>query len=149
MDELLKDFPVVIDLPIAWGDMDAFNHVNNVVFFRYFESARIAYFGKIKLMEFKEATGIGPILASTQCHFKVPLVYPDQIQVGAKVEVLEKDGFSMRFAVVSRRLNKAAAVGDAKIVMYDYRISRKVSIPSEIRNAIAKLEKMPGEGPIL
>lgn len=38
-------FPVRVGIPVAWGEMDAFGHVNNVVYFRYFESARIAFFG--------------------------------------------------------------------------------------------------------
>ena len=37
----LENYPVVIEIPVAWGDMDAFQHVNNVAYFRYFESARI------------------------------------------------------------------------------------------------------------
>jgi acyl-CoA thioester hydrolase len=40
---LLEGFPVVVETPVAWGDMDFFRHVNNTVFFRYFESARIEY----------------------------------------------------------------------------------------------------------
>ena len=66
MKELIGDYPVVIDIPIAWGDMDAFQHVNNTVYFKHFESARISYFEKIDFLEVMNKTGIGPILASTQ-----------------------------------------------------------------------------------
>ncbi|MCZ6911333.1 MAG: acyl-CoA thioesterase, partial [Proteobacteria bacterium] len=41
--KVLDDYPVVIELPVVWGEMDAFDHVNNIIYFRYFESARIAY----------------------------------------------------------------------------------------------------------
>ena len=51
MEKLLQNYPVVIEIPVAWGDMDAFQHVNNVTYFKYFESARIAYFEKIKFQE--------------------------------------------------------------------------------------------------
>jgi acyl-CoA thioester hydrolase len=47
MKELISTYPVIIEIPLAWGDMDAFQHVNNVVYFKHFESARIAYFEKI------------------------------------------------------------------------------------------------------
>ncbi len=67
MDALLINFPVVIELPLAWGEMDAFQHVNNVAYFRYFESARIAYFSKLDLLMLMNQTGIGPILKSTGC----------------------------------------------------------------------------------
>ena len=42
MNSPVADYPVVIEIPVAWGEMDAYGHVNNIVYFRYFESARIA-----------------------------------------------------------------------------------------------------------
>ena len=47
LEDLLKSYPVVIDIPIAWGEMDALKHVNNMVYFRYFESVRVVYLEKI------------------------------------------------------------------------------------------------------
>jgi len=103
MEESIRDYPVKIEIPIAWGDMDAFQHVNNIMYFKYFESARISYFEKIKFLEVMENTGVGPILASTQCRYKLPLTYPDRVAVGAKVDSLEKDRFTMKYAVFSLR----------------------------------------------
>jgi acyl-CoA thioester hydrolase len=137
---LLPDYPVVIQLPVAWGEMDAFNHVNNIVYFRYFESARIAYFEKLDLMTFMEQTGIGPILASTHCRYKIPLTYPDTIAVGAKVSKLEADRFTMKYMVASKRHQKIAAEGDGVIVSYDYRMNEKVAMPAELTRRITALE---------
>ncbi|MCB0148997.1 MAG: acyl-CoA thioesterase, partial [Caldilineaceae bacterium] len=50
MHDLLAGYPVVIEIPVAWGEMDAFQHVNNIVYFRYFESGRIAYFERAGMM---------------------------------------------------------------------------------------------------
>lgn len=55
----LKDFPVITKIVVAWGEMDALQHVNNVVYFRYFETARIDYFAHLKLMEELQRTQIG------------------------------------------------------------------------------------------
>ncbi|MGZ6208377.1 MAG: acyl-CoA thioesterase, partial [Syntrophales bacterium] len=79
MSNLLKDYPVIIEFPVAWGEMDAMNHVNNIVYFRYFESARIAYFEKADMFSYMTETGIGPILATISCKFKIPLSYPDKV----------------------------------------------------------------------
>ena len=68
-----------LQIPVQWGDMDAFQHVNNTVYFRYFENARLEYFRRPGWFEFERATGIGPILASTQARFRRPLTYPDTI----------------------------------------------------------------------
>ncbi len=111
MKELISPYPVVIETPIAWGDMDAFQHVNNVVYFKLFESARITYFEKINFLEVMNETGIGPILASAQCRYKIPLTYPDMVSVGAKVDTIEKDRFIMKYAAISHKHKKIAALG--------------------------------------
>ena len=63
-------WPVELDLPLAWGEMDAFGHVNNAVYFRWFESARMSYFERLGWPELQRETGIGPILHSTQARFR-------------------------------------------------------------------------------
>jgi acyl-CoA thioester hydrolase len=140
MKELIT-YPVVIEIPIAWGDMDAFQHVNNRVYFKHFESARISYFEKIDFLEIMNKTGIGPILASTQCRYKIPLTYPDHVSVGAKVETIEKDRFIMKYAVVSHRFKKIAALGEGVLVTFDYKNNKKTLIPDKIRKRIIDLEK--------
>ncbi|MDA3898811.1 MAG: thioesterase family protein [Desulfobacteraceae bacterium] len=145
MKELISIYPVVIEIPIAWGNMDAFQHVNNTVYFKHFESARIAYFEKINFLEVMNQTGIGPILASTQCRFKIPLTYPDHVTVGARVDTIEKDRFIMKYAVISHRLDKIAAFGEGELVMFDYQNNIKSFIPDEIKNRIIDLEKTVGQ----
>jgi len=140
MHQLLDGFPVVIELPVVWGEMDAFRHVNNVVFFRYFETARIAYFDKMNYMKIMEETGIGPILASTQCRYRFPLTYPDTISVGARVPSLQEDRFTMEYRIVSHRHNRIAAEGDALVVSYDYRKNTKAPLPEVVRRHILRVE---------
>ncbi|MFA6999978.1 MAG: thioesterase family protein [Candidatus Paceibacterota bacterium] len=142
MENLTESYPVVIEIPVVWGEMDAFQHVNNVVYFRYFESARIAYFGKLDVMDLMNRTGIGPILASTSCRFRTPLTYPDKILIGAKVTNIEQDRFMMNYLVVSTRLQKAAAEGDGLIVAFNYRENKKAIIPDELKQRILDLEKI-------
>ena len=141
MKKLISAYPVVIEIPIAWGDMDAFQHVNNVVYFKHFESARISYFEKIDFPEVMNKTGIGPILASTQCRYKIPLTYPDHVTVGAKVDTIEKDRFIMKYVVISHKLKKIAALGEGVLVTFDYQNNKKAFIPDEIRKRIIDLEK--------
>lgn len=139
--ELLKDYSVVIELPVTWGEMDAFNHVNNTVYFRYFESARIAYFERLGLMDYMRENNKGPILGSTQCRFKVPLTYPDKVFVGARVRQLQSDRFVHQYIVVSEQLNRVAAEGEGQIVYYDYSAACKTALPAAIYRKI--LEQDP------
>ena len=140
MEQLLEAYPVIVEIPIAWGDMDAFQHVNNTVYFKHFESARLAYFEKIGFMGVMADTGIGPILAATRCVFKIPLTYPDRVSVGASVDRIEADRFRMIYGVVSHAHGKLAATGEGTIVTFDYQAGRKMPIPERIENRIRALE---------
>jgi len=141
MPEHLKNFPVVIDIPVAWGEMDSMQHVNNIVYFRYFESVRMAYFERIDYIATMQRTGHGPILASTKATFRFPLTYPDTVSVGCKVSELQTDRFVMEFLILSQKQNEIAARGEGVIVSYDYHHNRKVSLPQKIREQILTLEK--------
>lgn len=141
MDNSIDVYPVVIEIPVAWGEMDAFQHVNNIVYFRYFESARIAYFERLKMMDFMNCTGIGPILATTSCRFMIPLTYPDTVLVGAKVTSIEEDRFIMVHRVLSKKYQKIAAEGDGVIVAFNYSENKKAVVPEELKQRILDLEK--------
>lgn len=141
MEELLKDYPVVITVPVAWGEMDSLQHVNNIIYFRYFESVRMAYFEAMELWPYMEETGIGPILASTSCRFKIPLTYPDTVSVGTRVARVEADRFLMEYVVVSQRHARVAARGEGVVVSYDYRAQKKAPLPEELKQRIRAIEE--------
>ena len=145
MNELLKDFTFMIDLNIEWGDMDALQHVNNIEYFKCFQTARIAYFEKIDSESVMGETRVSSILASTQCKFIYPLAYPDNISVGVRVDSMADQYFTMKYAVVSQKHQRLAAIGDAKVVVFDYVNNKKVSIPDEIRKTIIDFEKSVDE----
>ncbi|HEX6923907.1 MAG TPA: thioesterase family protein [Longimicrobiaceae bacterium] len=136
LEALLEGFPVRVEVPVAWGEMDAFGHVNNVVYFRYFENARIELLRKIG---FVDATGIGPILASTHCRFRRPLTYPDRLLVGVRITEVGEDRFTIEYRLVSEKLGTIAAEGGGVVVSYDYRTAKKAAIPEGVREAIARL----------
>lgn len=136
----LANCPSLIEIPVAWGEMDAFGHVNNIVYFRYFESGRLDYFRRIGVLDQLKETGIGPILASTQCRFRAPLTYPDRVSVGTSVSELGADRFVMAYKVYSHGLKKLAAEGEGLIVSYDYPRAQKVPLPDSIRRTIEALE---------
>jgi acyl-CoA thioester hydrolase len=140
MDKLLAQYPVVVEIPVAWGDMDAMQHVNNTVYFRYFETARIAYFERLGLMKHREETGIGPILAQASCKFKFPLTYPDTVFVGSRVCEIGEDRVSMEHRIVSKRHQRVAAEGTSLIVTFNYREQRKAPLPADMLERIASLE---------
>jgi acyl-CoA thioester hydrolase len=140
MDHSLKHCPVVIETPVAWGEMDAFRHLNNTTYFRYFESGRIAYFERLNLLEYMKVTGVGPILAATSCRFKIPLTYPDTVSIGTRVSEIEDDRFTMQYFVASHRHQKIAAEGTGLIVCFNYNENQKAPLPAELQKRIEDLE---------
>ena len=140
MDQTLEGFPVVIEFPVKWGEMDLFNHVNNVAYFRYMESARIAYFEKSGIWTAGEEMIIGPILASTGCRFRAPINYPDTLRVGARAYDIEVDRFQTEYRIVSTAPDKTVAYGDGLIVSYDYKNNVKVDLPETWVKAISELQ---------
>jgi acyl-CoA thioester hydrolase len=139
--ELLQGFPIVAVQAVVWGDMDSYGHVNNVVYFRYFENARVEYFQRIGWWDYMTRTGIGPIVASTQARFRRPVKYPATLRAGAKVVSFAADRFTIRHILVSRSTGELVTEGDAVVVAIDYRANAKVPLPEELRRRIEELER--------
>ena len=140
MPKNIEDYTLAINIDVAWGDMDAFQHVNNTQFFKYFESARIAYFEKIEALEVMAAKGHGPILASASCKFIRPLTFPDKVMAATAVKDIKESSFIMEYALYSESQKHMAAVGEGLIVYFDYNKGQKCPIPEEIRTAIESIE---------
>ncbi|HAT8498020.1 TPA: acyl-CoA thioesterase [Vibrio vulnificus] len=140
MELLLQDFPVVTEINVAWGEMDALQHINNVVYFRYFETARIEYFNKINLMDEIKRNQIGPVLSETQCRYRIPVTFPDTLFIGSRVSEVGEDRFTMEYQVVSKKMGKVTTTGSATVVMFDFKNQCKTQLPAVLRDAIFSIE---------
>lgn len=138
--ELLQDFSFIKEIPVFWGDMDAFRHVNNVVYFKYFEIARIAYFEKLQAFRPLPDTTIGPILVETSAKYLKALSYPDTISVGVKSLSFSQEKVEQKYIIVSHRKKQICTEGHATIFGYDYKAMKRAPIPGEVLKAIEKLE---------
>ncbi|MGB1204342.1 MAG: acyl-CoA thioesterase [Chitinophagales bacterium] len=136
----LKKYPVQIPISIAWGEMDAFQHVNNVVYFKYFEAVRIKYFEVTGFFKEMEKENAGPILAQTACQYKLPLTYPDELIVGTGIKSIGRTSCVMEYAIYSKKLDKIAATGQGVIVMINYKTGEKKVIPEAVKQRMVALE---------
>jgi acyl-CoA thioester hydrolase len=138
-------FPAKIRIPVQWGDQDAFGHVNNVVYFRWFESARIAYLERIGLGEKHEGKttsgdNIGPILAAIGCNYRKQIKYPDTVIIGARIIRIGRSSLTMAHMLWSQAHQAIAADGESTIVVFDYAANHPRRVPDEFRELIEKLE---------
>ena len=132
----LSDYPIIYEQQVAWGDMDAFAHVNNVIYYRYIESARIYYMEALNLAV-KE---INTVVASNQCKYIAPVFYPDCIKIGVRVEEIRNSAFRMSYLLYSEKQEKVVAIADAVIVCVDKHSMLKATLPDLIRQKIIATE---------
>lgn len=136
----LADYKLVLRWPVQWGDQDAFQHVNNTVYFRWFESARIAYLECVGLSALMEREKVGPILAAINCQYRRPVTYPDTIQIAARVTRLGRSSFTMEHKLYSEAAGAIVADGDSTLVVFDYGAQKSHPIPDAIRSTIEAFE---------
>jgi len=136
----LYDYPVVIEVPVAWGEMDSFKHVNNVHYFRYFESARTKYVEQINILEFMNNYAKGPILAETSAKFIAPVTYPDTLSVGIRSKKAEGGRLIQEYAIWSQEQSRLVTVGESTMLFFDYKTGSKCDIPEELAKRIFALE---------
>lgn len=127
------------ELRVAWGDMDAMNHVNNAVYFRYFESGRIVHLAS--LGAYAEDRKIGTVVGSIQCRFRIPLTYPDTIIVGSRVGDVGEDRFTFEYAIYSQRHDRIAAEASSVVVAITLHDGRKTALPEFVRAAVTAEKK--------
>ncbi|MBJ95571.1 MAG: thioesterase [Rickettsiales bacterium] len=132
--------PVRLEIDVAWGEMDSFQHVNNIIYLRWFESARIEYFRQTGFIEHMQATQVGPILAESRCRYRAPVTFPDRVTVTASARQVSEDRFVMDYRLYSQQQGFLVAEGDGTVVCYDFAAGRKAPLPAEVLRAMQELE---------
>jgi acyl-CoA thioester hydrolase len=136
----LEHYPLIIEQVVTWGDMDAHGHVNNVVYFRYMENARVEFYRRIGKYEFEGRTGITLVVKSTGCRYIESLSCPDRISIGARVTDVNDEQILMQYIIVNTGTNRVAALGEATIVALQTRDNTKVPFPEELKARIMDLQ---------
>lgn len=133
-------FPVKLKIRIDWSELDYFGHVNNVAFFKYIQSARVNYWDQIGLRESHIKTNIGPMLASSKCDFKKPLLFPGEITIQTKTAFIKNTSFCFIHQIIDAQ-NEIAAEAQDIMVMFDFNKNEKTVFPEELRRKIGEIEK--------
>ncbi len=140
MHDALGRYPVSVSIPVAWGEMDAFQHVNNVAYARWLETGRIAYFSRIGLLDRMKADGVGPILARLTIEYHRPVTFPDTVRVDVTTTKIGRSSLTLAYRVWSEALQAEVVTAEDVIVVMDYRASRTAPVDDALRSAIAALE---------
>ena len=127
-----KTLTLDVVMPIRWGDMDAMGHVNNTVYFRYFETVRIDWLHAI--CGAPDLSGEGPVIVNAFCNFLRQLKYPGDARVRHYVANPGRSSLDSFFTVERNdEPGRLYATGGAKIVWINYRDERSVPMPAAVR----------------
>lgn len=143
--EALAHYPVIHHQPIHWGEMDAFNHLNNVVYYRYAESARIGYLQTLGMFDGSMVT----VLAQSSCQYLRPVTYPDTLLLGVRCQRLGNTSIVMEYSYYSTAQDTIVATAEAVVVRLDSDGKRKLPWTEEERTRLLALEAKVGHVPTL
>ncbi|MDY6957029.1 MAG: thioesterase family protein [Pseudomonadota bacterium] len=131
-------------MAVRWGDMDAYGHVNNVNFLRYFESGRVAY-AQEAYDRPVGANGENVILADTQCSFKRQLHYPGDITILSRTFRVGRTSMTMEQIIVQGE-GELVATSRSVMVWFDFKSQRPVPVPDSLKSCLRRYEAALPEG---
>ena len=132
MDNFRQTYPIHSEIKVAWGEMDALQHVNNVAYFRYFETARLDFFNQFNLLDELEKTAIGPVISENSARYKRPVTYPDTLLVGVSISDIKTDRFMLHYTVMSQAQQAITTVGSSQVVMFNFKTGKKAPLSAEL-----------------
>ena len=125
----MDDFQITKEIEVCWGDLDAVQHVNNLIYLRWVETARVEYFMKLNNERLQNDDNIGPVVASQDCKHIRPVNFPDSTIVGVKREEILDDRIVLKTKIFSKKQNRLVAISPQHIVSYDYKRRIKSPLP--------------------
>lgn len=140
--EELENYTTQMEIPVQWGNMDAYQHVNNIVYLRWIECARVKYFEEhLSKGEISQAD-VGPILLSQTCKYIFPMTYPDTALVGFRVADIGEDRLHCEARIYSKNHKRLAAFSSNIIMPYSLTQLSKVPIPNSWIETIKNIENL-------
>jgi acyl-CoA thioester hydrolase len=133
------DYPQIVSIPTRWMDNDIYGHVNNVVYYAFFDTAINQYLITEGGLDIMAGQVIG-VAAESHCQFLQSLAFPDVIEVGLRVGKLGNQSVRYELAIFKQYDSVAIAVGYFVHVFVDRETRRPVPIPETIRVALARLQ---------
>ena len=131
--------PAIIETKIMWGHMDSANHVNNLIYLQWAETARVLYFEKMG-MDTTFSGAEGPILGWQDGKYIYPLTYPDDVLVTEVVIELLEDRFVLESKIYSLQKTRIAAISKQHIIPYSYKELKKIPLPDKWISNIKRLQ---------
>jgi acyl-CoA thioester hydrolase len=130
-----SEFKVWRRFTTRWGDNDAYGHVNNTIFYQWFDSAVNVWLVEQGMLDIESGDPIG-LVVETRCSYAAPLTFPEDVEVGLAVAELGRSSIRYRIGVFAEGAATAAAQGEFVHVVVDRASRRPVEIPADWRQKL-------------
>lgn len=128
-------------IDVRYGDTDALGHVNHAKYLTYMETARFRYMERLGLFSPERPwQEVGVIIADVQCAYRIPLHFPETVQVYVRTEAVGRKSFTFTYRL-ERGDGALAAEGRSVQVAYDYRAAQSIAVPDEWRARLEAFEE--------
>ncbi|MFB0996624.1 MAG: acyl-CoA thioester hydrolase [Neolewinella sp.] len=134
-DNQRTNYSYFSDITTRWMDNDIYGHVNNVVYYSYFDSVANQYLIEEGGLDIHTAEIVGFVVASN-CQYKAPISYPELIEAGLRVNSLGNSSVEYGIGIFKKGALNASAMGTFTHVFVDRSTDKSVPIPSQIRSAL-------------
>ncbi len=125
----------LLDIEKRFRDLDAMNHVNNAVYFTYFEYGRLEFFNQ--KFQMIKPIDMSFILAHASCDFLIPVTLDDKITLQVWVSKIGTKSFDLAYKLVNRSDKSIVyAKGESTQVCYDYNQSKTISVPEPFKKQL-------------
>ena len=126
------------EIGTRWGDNDAYGHVNNTVYYQWFDTAVNAWLIEAGMLDVARGDPIG-LVVETGCRFAAPLSYPEPVEVGLAADRVGSSSVRYRLGVFAKGSGEAAAEGHFVHVYVDRETRRPVPLPEDWRKKLAEI----------
>lgn len=126
------------DIPTRWADNDVYGHVNNVVYYSWFDTAVNTYLIEQGALDIQHGQTIGLVI-ETQCNYFASLSYPQTVQAGIRVAKLGTSSVRYEIGLFAQGEAMSAAVGHFVHVYVNKATRRPVALPAAMRVALEPL----------
>ena len=133
-----SEFKVWRTFTTRWADNDAYGHVNNTIFYQWFDSAVNGLLVEQGLLDIQAGDPIA-LVVETRCAYLAPLEFPQEVEVGLAVTELRRSSVRYRIGVFAYGASTAAAQGEFVHVLVDRSSRRPVEMPANWRRALESI----------
>ncbi len=134
-------YALAVPIEVRFKDIDAMGHVNNAVYFTYFENARIAYW---KALGMSRPRGeVAYVLARAECDFRSPATMEDEIVCHTRLPSFGRTSFVFEYLLRDERSGRMIAEGRTVQAMYDYEARAVRPVEESLKEAIRSFERRP------